>query len=143
MTTAEELLAEDGSVRVLPSLVDCVGESFNLYGSALARTNETGLSPDARTQLAAFRLAARRTVSPTKPAGDSPAKVVMLGMGEVAALLGCTPQWARRLASRGDLPGAQRVGGTRTWVISSTDLDAYRDETEEGTHGEPGHTPPA
>lgn len=62
----------------------------------------------------------------------------VLGMTEVAAELGCSVQFARRLAQSGRLR-AQRVGAS--WAVHPADLDAYRHGRTEDTDGEPGPTP--
>ncbi|MGC8919455.1 helix-turn-helix domain-containing protein [Streptomyces sp. PG2] len=133
MPSDGELLDEDGSVRVPPALAASVHTAVLLHLAASVRSGGGTLTPDARDFLAALNRAATHPVSRTKPAGHRP-DTVMLGMGKVAALLGCTPQWARRLAARGELPGAQRVG--RIWLVPSTSLDAFRHEREEAPGGE-------
>jgi excisionase family DNA binding protein len=60
--------------------------------------------------------------------------VRMLSTTEVAAVLGCSVQYARRLAQSGRLR-AHRVGAN--WAIDPTDLDAYRYGRQEDTSGEP------
>ncbi|MFF9215506.1 helix-turn-helix domain-containing protein [Streptomyces viridosporus] len=135
MTTAEQLLAEDGSVRVPQHLAASVHGAVSLFLGARVKANGGALTADARALLAALNRAAAQPVSPTKPAGDDPANV-MLGMGEVAALIGCTPQWARRLAARGEIPDARRVG--RIWLVPASSVDAFRHEREEDTSGESG-----
>ncbi|MFG2311173.1 helix-turn-helix domain-containing protein [Streptomyces sp. NPDC048566] len=59
-------------------------------------------------------------------------------MRKAAAVLGCTPQYARRLARTGRLP-AQRVGGV--WAVRPRDLDALRYGRTEAPDGKPGPTP--
>lgn len=66
----------------------------------------------------------------------------VLGMTEVAAELGCSVQFARRLAQSGRLR-ADRVGRTGPWLTTPADLDAYRYGRQEDTHGEPGPAPRA
>ncbi|WP_406488995.1 helix-turn-helix domain-containing protein [Streptomyces phaeochromogenes] len=133
------LLDEDGSVRVPARLASPLFAILWRHYRAEKRASGGELSPDAHALLMALHRAATGTPSfaPETPA-DAPA-TVMLGMGEVAALIGCTPQWARRLAARGDLPDAQRVG--LVWLIPSTSLDAFRDERQEDPRGESGHSP--
>ncbi|MFH9038971.1 helix-turn-helix domain-containing protein [Streptomyces sp. NPDC017966] len=132
MATAEQLLAEDGSVRVPARLAASVHDAVLLHLAARARAGGGALTPDARALLAALNRAASAPVSPTKPADDDPA-TVMLGMGDAAALMGCTPQWARRLAARGAIPGAQRVG--RIWLVPASSVDAFHHEREEDPDG--------
>ncbi|WP_435272202.1 helix-turn-helix domain-containing protein [Streptomyces parvulus] len=133
MTTADDLLAEDGSVRVLQPLAGTVANAVSLFLGARQRADGGTLTPDARALLAALNRAATQPVSATKPAGGQPANV-MLGMGDAAALLGCSPQYARRLAARGEIPGAQRVG--RIWLVPSNSLDAFHHERQEDDDGE-------
>ncbi|GAB2922839.1 helix-turn-helix domain-containing protein [Streptomyces heilongjiangensis] len=129
MATADET----GAVVVPPSLANTVFVAVVAHLHARTRDGGATLTPEARTLLRDLNRAASHPVSPTKPAGGEPANL-MLGMGEAAALIGCTPQWARRLAARGEIPGAQRVG--RIWLVPSTSLDAFRHEREEAPHAE-------
>lgn len=134
MTTAEDLLAEDGSVRIAAGL-DAAWAHAALAYALRELSDRNGLPPShfARALMTALKRAAEgSSFAPETPAA-TPA-TVMLGMEEVAALKGCTPQWARRLAARGELPGAQRVG--RIWLVPSTSLDAFRHEREEAPDGE-------
>ncbi|NEA78032.1 helix-turn-helix domain-containing protein [Actinospica acidiphila] len=133
MAMADRLLADDGSVRVPPALAAAVHDAVLLHLAASVRSGGGSLTPDARALLHALQRAASHPVSPTKPAGDDPA-TVWLGMGEVAALCGCSAQWARRLAARGELPGARRVG--RIWLVPASSVDAFRHEREEAPGGE-------
>ncbi|MFF7734607.1 helix-turn-helix domain-containing protein [Streptomyces sp. NPDC007984] len=59
-------------------------------------------------------------------------------MGEAAAVLGCSAEYARRLARSGRLR-AHRVGGV--WAVRPQDLDAYRYGRTEDTSGQPGPAP--
>jgi hypothetical protein len=131
---------DEVTVAVPRSLAAATFNALSLYLDALRSSNGGALSPEARKLLHDLNCAASQPVSPTKPAGEDP-DTVMLGMGTVAALLGCSPQYARRLASCGSLPGAQRVG--RIWLVPSTSLDAFRHERQEDAHGESGRTPQA
>ncbi|MFJ4012234.1 helix-turn-helix domain-containing protein [Streptomyces sp. NPDC090026] len=100
-------------------------------------------SPTADRALRALRDAAHTPPSsaagtPTaEPPTVDPGKV--MGMGDVAAVLGCTPEYARRLARVGRLP-AQRVG--TVWTINPRDLDAYRYGRQEAPSGEPAPATP-
>jgi helix-turn-helix protein len=47
----------------------------------------------------------------------------LIGVGRVAEVLGCTPQWARTLLRRGDLTTARRVG--RTWLVEEDEVVAW------------------
>ncbi len=64
----------------------------------------------------------------------------VLCMEEVAAVLGCSVQYARRLAQSGRLR-AQRVGPTGPWFTTPADLDAYRHGRTEDTDGVAGPAP--
>ncbi|WP_432104897.1 helix-turn-helix domain-containing protein [Streptomyces sp. bgisy091] len=59
-------------------------------------------------------------------------------MRDAAALLGCTPEYVRRLARTGRLP-AHRVGVV--WTIHPQDLDAYRYGRQEAPDGITGPAP--
>lgn len=61
-------------------------------------------------------------------------------MVEVAAVLGCSVQYARHLARTGRLR-AHRVGEHGPWLTTPADLDAYRYGRQEATHGVTGPTP--
>ncbi|MGA5108698.1 helix-turn-helix domain-containing protein [Streptomyces pseudogriseolus] len=84
----------------------------------------------------------RSSVPGTPPA--APATVdhgfagCVLSAGEAAALLGCTPEYVRRLARTGRLR-AHRVGGV--WAVRPEDLDAFRYGRREGTDGITGPAP--
>lgn len=61
----------------------------------------------------------------------------VMSMTEVAAVLGCSVQYARRLAQTGRLR-AQRVAEHGPWFTTPAALDAYRYGRQEDTSGEPG-----
>ncbi|MGW1799155.1 helix-turn-helix domain-containing protein [Streptomyces sp. NPDC001984] len=92
--------------------------------AARVRADGVPLSPRA----VAFLTALHRTAEQAEPGfptetPTAPAATVELGMGEVAALLECSPQYARRLAREGRLR-ARRAG--RIWLVDPASLDAYR-----------------
>ena len=133
MTTADELLAAEGAVVVPRSLASTTFAALVLYLEGRVRADGGELTDEARALLYALNRAAQGpSFAPETPA--APPATVMLGMETVAALMGCTPQWARRLAARGEIPGAQRVG--RIWLVPSTSLDAFHHEREEEHGGE-------
>ncbi|NJP72167.1 helix-turn-helix domain-containing protein [Streptomyces sp. C1-2] len=108
---------------------------------AVSRADGGRPTPEAARILRELHNAAhghRSSVPGTPPAApttvDSGLREV-LGMGEAAAVLGCTPEYARRLARTGRLP-AQRVGGV--WAVRPEDLDALRYGRTEDTSGKPG-----
>ncbi|GBQ01034.1 hypothetical protein SSP531S_24640 [Streptomyces spongiicola] len=134
-TTDAPRVLEDGAVRVPAHLASAVFAATMLYLADQTRASGGALAPDARQLLQALHQAANGHPGFAPETPSTPADTVMLGMGAVAALLGCTPQYARRLARSGRLP-AQRVG--HVWLISPADLDAYRYGRQEDTDGEPG-----
>ena len=102
-------------------------------------------TPEVSALLALLHNAAhghRSSVPGTPPA--APATVDLgfagsvLSAGEAAALLGCTPEYVRRLARTGRLR-AHRVGGV--WAVRPEDLDAFRHGHQEDTSGKPGPAP--
>ncbi|MEU9641513.1 helix-turn-helix domain-containing protein [Streptomyces sp. NPDC048188] len=101
-------------------------------------------TPEAARILRELHAAARglRSFAPETP--PAPRTTVdtgseeMLGMRKAAAVLGCTPQYARRLARTGRLR-AHRVGGI--WAVRPEDLDAYRYGRTEDTSGQSGPAP--
>lgn len=95
--------------------------------NAQARANGGQPSPSARRLLWALHDAAVRVDDgPARFADETPAPrsgSVEIGAGEAAELLGCTPQYVRRLARAGRIT-ARRCGPV--WLINSASLDAYR-----------------
>lgn len=113
----------------------------------LADSRETGSKPTPLTNRIVRQLHTAAQTRGSSAAGTpttAPATVdlgiagSMLGMREAAAVLGCTPEYVRRLA-RTERLRAQRVGGV--WVVDPRDLDALRYGRTEDTHGEPGPAP--
>lgn len=135
MSTADGLLAEDGSVRIRPGL-DAAWAHAALSYALKELSDRNGLPPSAfaRDLVAALKRAAQAASSVPGTSTPAPATVDhtragdVLGMEEVAALLGCSPEYARRLARTGRFP-ARRVG--HVWLTTLTSLDAYRYGREE------------
>ncbi|MEU0343169.1 helix-turn-helix domain-containing protein [Streptomyces bobili] len=112
----------------------------------LAESLKTGAKPTAITDSIVRQL---HTAAQTRPgfAPETPTAAVatvdpgfasrVLVMEEVAAVLGCSVQYARRLAQTGRLR-AHRVGRTGPWLTTPQDLDAYRYGRQEDTSGKPG-----
>ncbi|MFE5397438.1 helix-turn-helix domain-containing protein [Streptomyces sp. NPDC056568] len=123
MTTAEDLLAEDGSVRVPQALAASVHTAVLLFLSARATANGGALTPEARALLHALhRAASSASATPTAaPATVNTSRV--LGVAEAADVLGCNRQYVRRLCLAGRIPATRITGG---WVIEAAALDDYR-----------------
>jgi excisionase family DNA binding protein len=110
----------------------------------LAESRATGARPTEQAErlLRQLHTAAQTRVSSVAGTSTAAPATVDLGfasrvlcMEEVAAVLGCSVEYARRLARSGRLR-AQRVGAN--WAVHPTDLDAYRYGRQEDTSGEPG-----
>ncbi|MEU1117811.1 MULTISPECIES: helix-turn-helix domain-containing protein [unclassified Streptomyces] len=139
MTTAEELLAEDGSVRVPARLANSVFAALVGHLAAQNRTSGGELSPEARALLHALHRAASAPGSASATPTPAHATVItsrVVGVAEAAELLGCNRSYVRRLCLVGRIPATRITGG---WVIERTALDDYRHGRPDG---EPGHTPP-
>ena len=145
MTTADE---QGGAVVVPRSLASTTFAALLLYLQDRVRADGGALSPEARALLHALNRAAQAPSSDPGTSTPAPATVDhtragdVLGMEEVAALLGCSPEYARRLARTGRFP-ARRVG--HVWLTTLTSLDAYRygreeapDDGEAGGQGREG-----
>ena len=94
--------------------------------NAQVRANGGEPSPAARRLLFALHTAnVRAEEQPGFPAETAqlPSGSVEIGTGEAAALLGCTPQYVRRLARAGRIR-ARRCGPA--WLINTASLNAYR-----------------
>ena len=134
MTTAEELLTEDGGVRVPQALAASVHTAVLLHLAARSRAGGGALTPDARALLRALhQAAAGATGTPTSSQGSHVDASEILGAHEVADLLGCSRRWATALLGSGRIRSRQ---AGRTWVTTRGDLDAYRYGREEGAHEE-------
>lgn len=135
----EQLLAEDGSVRVPQRLAASVHTAVLLHLAASSRAGGGALTPDAHALIRALHKAANGAPPDRSSSeGSDLDSSEILGAHEVADMLGCSRRWATALLSSGRL-GSRRVG--RTWVTTRGDLDRYR--FEEHAHGEPGHPPQA
>lgn len=120
MTTAEELLAEDGSALVPPHMAAGVFAVLMRHCKTEGDRHGAALSPDMHALLLALHRAASGTPTP------APATVVtsrVIGVAEAAAVLGCNPRYVRKLCHAGRLPATRITGG---WVIEATALDDYR-----------------
>lgn len=134
MTTAEELLDEDGGVRV-PART-AAGLFGILWRHCQTEQREHGavLSPEMHALLIALhRAASGATGAPASSRGSPVAESEILGAHEVAEILGCSRRWATALLSSGRL-GSRRVG--RDWVTTRGDLDRYRFEEPAHAHEE-------
>jgi hypothetical protein len=134
MTTVDELLAEDGTVRV-PA--HTAARLFNIvwrHCKAEQRDHGAALSPDMeRLLLALHRAASGFTGAPISSEGSPVDGLEILGAHEVAEIIGCTRRTATSLLGSGRLR-AWQVG--RIWVTTRGDLDAHRYGREERSHGE-------
>ncbi|MFF3897920.1 helix-turn-helix domain-containing protein [Streptomyces sp. NPDC001812] len=123
---------DEGAAVVVPaSLAPTVFNAVVLYLGDRVRTGGGALTPDARTLLRDLHRAAegaRTELSSDNGTPPPPTATVATGsevsVMEAAALLGCTPEYARRLARAGAFQ-ARRIGA-RTWAIDRTSLDTYR-----------------
>ncbi|MFI1726900.1 helix-turn-helix domain-containing protein [Streptomyces sp. NPDC020489] len=126
MTTADELLAEDGAVVVPRSLASTTFAALVLYLTDRVRADGGALSPDARALLHALNHAAQQPSSASDTPTPAPATVVtsrVLGVAEAADVLGCNRSYVRRLCLAGRIPATRNRGG---WVIEAAALDDYR-----------------
>ncbi|MEU9754548.1 helix-turn-helix domain-containing protein [Streptomyces althioticus] len=137
-------MSDEDAVPLLLSrrAVRLLARGFKL--GVLRESSLTGAEPTAEVSalLALLHDAARgrRSSVPGTPT-VAPATVdsgseKVLGMGEAAAVLGCSSEYVRRLARTGRLP-AQRVGGV--WAVRPEDLDALRYGRSEDTSGQRGY----
>ena len=123
---ADDLLAEDGSVRVPARLANSVFVALVGHLSAQNRTSGGELSPDARALLRALHRAASGPGSASDTPTPAPATVDtsrVLGVAEAADVLGCNRSYVRRLCLAGRIPATRITGG---WVIEAAALDDYR-----------------
>ena len=130
--TADELLAEDGTV-VVPART--AARLFNIvwrHCKAEQRDHGAALSPDMeRLLLALHRAASGVTGTPVSSQGSAVDGLEILGAHEVAEIIGCTRRTATTLLGSGRLR-AWQVG--RIWVTTRGDLNRYR--FEESPRGE-------
>lgn len=127
---ARHLVRADGSVLVPAGLAGEVLRMLVRDINTQIRANGGQPSPAARRLLWALHDAAVRADEAPRFAAETPPEgsaTVEIGASEAAELLGCTPQYVRRLARTGRIT-ARRCGPL--WLISRASLDAYR-------HGEP------
>ncbi|MFH9641232.1 helix-turn-helix domain-containing protein [Streptomyces globisporus] len=98
--------------------------------TARVRTDGGEVSPTVRRVLYALHEAAQNTAAhaPSSAHGtpDTPPATVELTTHEAAQLLGCSTEYARRLARTGRVL-ARRAGPA--WLINNASLDAYRKGT--------------
>lgn len=126
-----DLVRPDGSV-VIPSAV--AGDVLRaLVRDLTARVRADGgeIGPGVRRLLYALHTAAQRADiehgsdnGTAPPPSDNVSTGTEVSVPEAAALLGCTPEYVRRLARTGAIT-ARRIG-TRTWAIDRAALDNYR-----------------
>ncbi|MFF4347847.1 helix-turn-helix domain-containing protein [Streptomyces sp. NPDC001530] len=126
-----DLVRPDGSV-VIPSAV--AGDVLRaLVRDLTARVRADGgeIGPGVRQLLYALHTAAQRIdIEHSSDNGTAPPPTGNVSTGtevsvpEAAALLGCTPEYVRRLARTGAIT-ARRIGA-RTWAIDRAALDNYR-----------------
>ncbi|MEV4863097.1 helix-turn-helix domain-containing protein [Streptomyces ossamyceticus] len=119
------LLRPDGSVIVPAAVAGDVLRALVRDLTTRVRTDGGEVSPHVRQLLYALHTADQQQPAPGFPTETPrvPAATVELGMREVAALLECSPQYARRLAREGRLT-ARRTG--RIWLVDRASLDAFR-----------------
>jgi excisionase family DNA binding protein len=108
------------------------GEVLRLLCRALvAEARSTGALPSARCRdlLVQLHRAATTPPTPAESFAEETTTVAALTLeplmtvAQVAGVLGCSPQWARRLVSSSRL-AAHRVG--RQWLVETASLDEYR-----------------
>ncbi|WP_327430934.1 helix-turn-helix domain-containing protein [Streptomyces sp. NBC_01236] len=118
------LLRPDGSVTVPASIAGDVLRALVRDLTTRVRADGGEVSPAVRRLLYALHTAEQQDAPgfPTETP-SVPTATVELGMREVAALLECSPQYARRLAREGHLQ-ARRAG--RIWLVDPGALDAFR-----------------
>ncbi|MEV6752377.1 helix-turn-helix domain-containing protein [Streptomyces sp. NPDC051214] len=125
-TGPEQLLAEDGSVRVPARLANSVFAALVGHLAAQNRTSGGELSPEARSLLHALhRAASGASPAPISSEGNAVDGLEILGAHEVAEIIGCSRRTATSLLGSGRLR-AWQVG--RIWVTTRGDLDSFRFE---------------
>lgn len=121
---ARRLVREDGSVVVPPALAGEVLRIVLRDLSSRVRADGGELSVGVRELLWGLHAAAagveQRAGSVDGTSGGGPVRVEV-GISDAAARLGCSPEYARRLARGGRL-SARRVG--RTWLVDAAALAA-------------------
>jgi excisionase family DNA binding protein len=131
-----DLVRADGSVIVPAAVAGEVLRALVRDLTARVRADGGEVAPDVRRLFYALHAAAQhaehRATAATRierssdsgTAPPAPATVTEVSVDEAAALLGCSPEYVRRLTRRGTL-AARRIG-RRAWAIDRTALDDYR-----------------
>lgn len=126
----DRLVRDDGAVVVPPEVANEVLRALVRDLTTRVRADGGEVSPAVRALLYELHDAAQRTpaTAPGSAAGTlaSPPATVELTAHEAAQLLGCSTEYARRLARSGRVH-ARRAGPA--WLISRASLDAYRKGT--------------
>lgn len=124
------LVRDDGAVVVPPEVASDVLRALVRDLTARVRADGGEVTPAVRQVLYALHEAAQRTAPPTPSSAPGTPVVapatVELTAHEAAHLLGCSTEYARRLARTGRVP-ARRAGPA--WLIDRQALDAYRKGT--------------
>ncbi|MEU2596971.1 helix-turn-helix domain-containing protein [Streptomyces hirsutus] len=121
---------DEGHVVVPRALAPTVFNAVVLYLDNRVRSSRGAITPDARALLRELHRAAEGAPEHSSDNGTPSPSIATVATGsevsvmEAAALLGCTPDYARRLARSGAFQ-ARRIGA-RTWAIDRTSLDTYR-----------------
>jgi excisionase family DNA binding protein len=121
---ARRLVREDGSVVVPPALAGEVLRCLLRDLSSRVRADGGELSAGVRELLWGLHAAATEAEQQTSSVSgtlEAAAARVEIGISDAAQRLGCSPEYARRLARRGRL-SARRVG--RTWLVDAAALAA-------------------
>ncbi|MFC8866380.1 helix-turn-helix domain-containing protein [Streptomyces sp. NPDC057148] len=143
MTTAAD--EEPLLLALTPRTARLLERGFKL--GLLAESRTTGAEPSAASSALLARLHQATQGRSSVPGTPTPAPATvdhegfegsLMGMRDAAAVLGCTAEYARRLARTGRLR-AHRVGGV--WAVRPEDLDAYRYGRTEDTSGQSGPAP--
>jgi excisionase family DNA binding protein len=139
---APGLIRGDGSVIVPPTVARDVLRALIRDLTARVRADGGEVGPGVRRLLYALHTAAQRAEQDTaarppfelatepfdsSATGTAPppaATVAEVSVTEAADLLGCTPEYVRRLARTGTVT-ARRIGA-RTWAIDRAALEDYR-----------------
>jgi excisionase family DNA binding protein len=121
---ARRLVREDGSVVVTPALAGEVLRCLLRDLAGRVRADGGELAAGVRELLWGLHAAATEAEQQASSVGGtlqaSPVRVE-IGISDAAQRLGCSPEYARRLARRGRL-SARRVG--RTWLVDAAALAA-------------------
>lgn len=130
-TAPSDLIRPDGSVLIPAEVAGDVLRALIRDLTTRVRADGGEVGPAVRRVLYALHTAAQLPDTPSLEQssgnGTSPnpaATVEEVTVNEAAALLGCTPEYVRRLARNGTLTG--RRHGARAWAIDRAALDTYR-----------------